>query len=480
MTVDGSIDRTRIARRQRSARALPTVLGLQLHHRIGTGGEGEVWAASAPDGVVRALKLIRPDVVTEPVTFTRRAESLARIDDPALVRVLNARVLAAGELAGWGAMVMEHIDGDPLDDAHLGPAAFADLEALALALDRLHDGMWSDSDPLVHRDIKPSNLIRAADDRIVLVDPSSLRSVGGDMTYVGTPLFVAPEVPSGRFGPPADVYSFAATLLALHSGARGDDLAALLGAPEDLDLPTPVIRALSPVPTDRPTRCADLVDTRRTVVLRAETPATDGRPAAGRAGPQTSRTWWRLGLLTAALMPAIVGLLLPSPVMALAGVVGVAGLLAIDPTLRDPSLAWLPQAVARWLARTLDTDDDERDRVTATIHGAGLLPLVPVVAVALGYGSQMVVLGTAGQVAGVATICALGVTWFAVMTADDDSQRVTPARVVLGPLWAAGMTVQAAVRIAVAINDALQPSEQHGGTATSTADGEEAPDPPSG
>ena len=470
MTVDGSIDRTRIARRLRRAGDEPTVLGLHLHHQIGAGGEGEVWAASAPDGVLRALKLIRPDVVAEPVAFTRRATSLARIDDPALVRVLNARVLASGQWAGWGAMVMEFVDGEPLDDAHLGPAAFADLEALALALDRLHDGVWSDGEPLVHRDVKPSNLIRGPGNRVVLVDPSSLRSVGGEMTYVGTPLFVAPEVPSGRFGPPADVYSFAATLLALHSGARNDDLAALLAAPDDLDLPLPAIRALSPVPDDRPARCADLVDTRRTVVLRDPTPAVDAPTG------QTSRTWWRLGLLTAAVVPAIIGLLLPSPLLTLAGLAGVAGLLAIDPAQRDPSLAWLPMAVAQWLARTLETDDNERARVTATIHGANLLPLTPVIAVALGYGPKMVVLGTAGQVAGVTLVCALALTWFTVTTADDGGRQVTPARVVLAPLWVAGMVVHAVARVAVAINDALQASEQRRQTPTEATDDREASD----
>jgi hypothetical protein len=153
VTVDGPIERPRIARRDRAARRLPTVFGMQLLHRIGAGGEGEVWAATARDGSPHAVKLIRPDVVAEPVAFTRRAQALARIDDPALVRVLNARVLGSGEWSGWGAMVMELVEGEPLDDAHLRAAAFADLEPGALALDRRHDGEWSVGDPRGHRDV---------------------------------------------------------------------------------------------------------------------------------------------------------------------------------------------------------------------------------------------------------------------------------------------------------------------------------------
>lgn len=473
MTVEGSTDRTKIARR-RAARVLPTVLGLQLRHPIGTGGEGEVWAAAGRDGVVRAVKLIRPEVMTEPVTFARRAEALARIEDPALVRVHLARVLPTGEWAGWGAMVMDLVDGEPLDHVRLGTAAYAELEPLALALDRLHDGAWSDGDPLVHRDVKPSNLIRTPDDRIVLVDPSSLRSVGGDMTYVGTPLFVAPEVPSGRFGPAADVYSFAATLLALHSGARGDELAGLLADPEALDLPDAVVRALSSAPGDRPERCADLVDTTDTVVVRAVAPdELDGVP-------QTQRTWWRLGLLTLAVLPVVGGLLAPAPALVLAGLAAVAGLLALDPALRDSSLVWLPLACARWLARSLQTDDDERERVTATVHGALLVPFVPLAGVAAGMGSRMVVYGTVGQIAGVCLICALALVWAVVATADGGARRLSVARVALAPVWIVGLLAQALVRVVVAVNDALRAAEERSAEAADDVERAQARDGPTG
>lgn len=472
MTVEGSTEKTSIVRRRRDARRLPTVLGLQLQHRLGSGGEGEVWAAADADGTVHALKLIRPDVVAEPVTFTERAGALARIDDPALVRVLRARVLGTGEWAGWGAMVMELVDGDPLDDAHLGADAFADLEPLALALDRLHDGVWSDGEPMVHRDVKPANLLRTADDRVVLVDPSSLRALGGDMTYVGTPLFVAPEVPTGRVGPAADVYSFAATLLALHSGARGDELADLLAAPDELDIPDAVVRALSPAPADRPERCAELVDTTHTVVVRSEPGTRASRPVLR---PQTSRTWWRLGLLAVAAAPLAAGLLLTIPTLTVGALLAVAALVAIDPAMRDPSIAWLPRSVARWLARTLDADDDERDRVEATVYGALLLPFLPVGGYAAGLGPSMVVYGTVGQIAGVLTVCAVAATWYALATADPDARAAAPARIVVLPLWVAGAFADAVARVAVALNDALRPDEP-AVTAAADVDPEEQAD----
>ncbi len=423
-----------------------------------------MWAAAAHDGVVRALKLIRPDVVAEPVAFARRTGALVRIDDPALVDVLDARVLSTGEWAGWGAMVMELIDGEPLDDADLGAAAFADLEPLAWALDRLHDGTWSDGEPLVHRDVKPANLIRASDDCVVLVDPSTLRAVGGDMTYVGTPLFVAPEVPSGRVGPPADVYSFAATLVALHSGARGDRLADLLADPGALDIPQPVIRALSTMPSDRPERCVDLVDSTDTVVVRSV--AADALAPR----PQTARTWWRLGLVTAAALPVVGGLLLPSAGLALAGVAAMIGLVAIDPASRDSTLPLLPFACARWLVRSLDTDDDQREQVAATVLGALLLPFAPIVAVLAGLGPTIDAYGTVAQISGVGVLCALALVWFALVTIDDGQGRAT-VRIVLVPVWVVGIFAQAVARVALAINDALRDSEQR-----RAPDGVEPPD----
>jgi hypothetical protein len=459
VTVDGSTDRTTVARGDTGARRLPVVLGLQLLHVIGAGGEGQVWAATEPGGSERALKLIRPDVLTDPDTFARRSRDLARIDDPALVRVHRAEVLASGEWTGWGAMVMDLVDGVSLDRMRLGAAAFADLARLATALDRLHAGEWSRGEPLVHRDVKPSNLIRTPDDEIVLVDPSSLRTVGGDMTFVGTPVFVAPEVVTGRFGPPADVYSFAATLVALHSGARGDELAELLAQPSKLDVPQAVISALSDRPDERPTHCVDLIDPEALTVTvvgrRPRIPTTPVEDADAPPPPQTARTWWRLGLLSVAAVPLFAGLLLMMPLVALAGISVTAALLALEPALRNPSLAWLPLAGARWLAWTLDTDDDERDRVTATVHGALLLPLLPVAGVLAGLGERMVGLGTVGQIAGVAVVCALALVWMAVTTAGHADSGLAPIRVMLFPAWVGGVFVQAFARVAGAVIAAL-------------------------
>ena len=473
MTVDGSTDRTKITRGDGGARRLPSVLGLRLRQPLGAGGEGEVWAAVTADGTTRALKLIRPNVLADPKVFARRSRALARIDDPALVRVHRAAVLTSGEWSGWGAMEMDLVEGASLTYARLGAAAFADLAPLAIALDRLHLGTWSDGEPLVHRDVKPANLIRRPDDGIVLVDPSSLRTVGGDMTFVGTPLFVAPEVVSGRFGPPADVYSFAATLVALNSGARGDELAGLLSDPDVLDIPEAVTRALSLRVEDRPQRCTQLVDPEALTVTVVRRPAPEPPQAPM---PQTQRTWWRLGLLSAVAVPLVTGLLLGNPAMAIAGIAALAGLVALDATLRNSSTLWLPLACARWLGQTLETDDDERDRVVATLHGALLAPLAPVVATIAGLGERIGVWGTLGQIAGVAGICALALVWMTTTTAGHVDSGLSPVRVMLFPVWMVGVFAQAFARVSAAVIAALSAAAEHAGDDAEAATKEEPPD----
>ncbi|MDP8971462.1 MAG: phosphotransferase, partial [Actinomycetota bacterium] len=211
-----------------SVQGRPSVVaGLRLVRPVGRGGEGEVWEVRDQRGRRRALKLIRPDVLADDAEA--RGRLLLRIDHPALVRVHRGGRLTAGPLAGWGFVEMDYVDGASLQNAPADSQVLDRLQPLAEALDLLHAGAWSAGLPLVHRDVKPANLIRTPDGRLVLVDPSTLRGVDAtQLTRIGTPLFSAPEILTGRIGPAADVYSFAVTVLALSSGARGGRLADLV------------------------------------------------------------------------------------------------------------------------------------------------------------------------------------------------------------------------------------------------------------
>ena len=282
------------------------VAGLRLLRMVGRGGEGEVWEARDARGRRRALKLIRPESLA--ADAEQRITALLRIDHPSLIRVLRGGRLDEGPLRGWGYLVMDFVDGPSLQDAAPDLAVLERLEPLAEALDLLHAGVWSDGRPLIHRDVKPANVVARSDGSLVLVDPSTLRSLGADtVTRIGTPVFSAPEVLSGRVGPAADVYSFAVTVVALLTGARGEDLVEMVEQIHALDVPDGVRSALALNPADRPASCRAVLEaglaTDPTVLLAApDTPVDDWEGLDQRAADDEpdvvpASPWPWLGLL---------------------------------------------------------------------------------------------------------------------------------------------------------------------------------------
>lgn len=236
---------------------------------LGSGGEGQVWEATRPDGSPCAMKLVLPEVLPAAEEVRDRGRWLVRINHPALVTVTRGGRFTGGDLKDWGFVEMELVEGRSLQQSPPDPKALHHLEGVAEALDYLHAGVWSDGVPLVHRDVKPGNLI-ATRRGLVLVDPSTLRGVDTrDLTRVGTPAYVAPEVASGHFDTRADVYSFAATAAALLTGLRGSQLREIIDKPIGSGLPPGVVAGLHIDPAQRPEQCSHVLD--GTMVVRTQT-----------------------------------------------------------------------------------------------------------------------------------------------------------------------------------------------------------------
>ncbi|MFI8100165.1 serine/threonine-protein kinase [Streptomyces sp. NPDC086023] len=256
--------------------------GYRLLGRIGAGGMGTVYLARREGAATQvALKTLNPELLDQEDLlrrFEREAEVLAMVPG-----AYTARVLDSGVDAGRPYLVMELLDGRPLD-AHLaqqGPVRAPEaLRALALALAVALSGVHRLG--LVHRDLKPANImLTSAGPRLLdfgiaaIVDGTRLTRTGGGP---GTLTYMAPEqFGEAQAGPAADVWAWACCVVCAAHGTSpfaatstgavirrivetGPEPAAL-AAVRSLDpaLAATVARALTRDPASRPADGAALV-----------------------------------------------------------------------------------------------------------------------------------------------------------------------------------------------------------------------------
>ncbi|MFJ6937752.1 serine/threonine-protein kinase [Streptomyces sp. NPDC101132] len=256
--------------------------GYRLLGRIGAGGMGTVYLARREGAATQvALKTLNPELLDQDDLlrrFEREAEVLAMVPG-----AYTARVLDSGVDAGRPYLVMELLDGRPLD-AHLaeqGPVRAPEaLRALALALAVALSGVHRLG--LVHRDLKPANImLTSAGPRLLdfgiaaIVDGTRLTRTGGGP---GTLTYMAPEqFGEAQAGPAADVWAWACCVVCAAHGTSpfaatstgavirrivetGPEPAALAAVRAlDPDLAATVARALTPDPAARPADGAALV-----------------------------------------------------------------------------------------------------------------------------------------------------------------------------------------------------------------------------
>ncbi|MGN9839616.1 serine/threonine-protein kinase [Nonomuraea sp. H19] len=188
--------------------------------RLGAGGQGIVYLATAPDGTKVALKLLRAELAGDAEASERfvREVALAR----RVASFCTAQVIETGLFGGRPYIVSEYIDGPTLADVvrTQGPRSGASLHRLAIgtvtALVAIHQA------GIVHRDFKPSNVVLAPDGPRV-IDFGIARALDFASTLtgaaIGTPSYMAPEqLAEAAPGPESDMFAWACTLLFAASG----------------------------------------------------------------------------------------------------------------------------------------------------------------------------------------------------------------------------------------------------------------------
>ncbi|HEX7085570.1 MAG TPA: serine/threonine-protein kinase [Vicinamibacterales bacterium] len=206
-------------------RQLPArIAHFRILDRIGRGAMGVVYSArDERSGRLVAVKVMTADLEGDRETRERFVRE-ARVAGQLLHRnVIN--VFEMGEEDGRLFMVMELLDGEPLND-HMRRVGQLSLEqALDLMMQTCEGLAVAHAHGIVHRDIKPGNLFLQRDGGLKILDFGVARLANSSMTasgfIVGTPDFMSPEQARGReIDQRSDVFSAGAVFYYMLSGAK--------------------------------------------------------------------------------------------------------------------------------------------------------------------------------------------------------------------------------------------------------------------
>lgn len=244
-----------------------------LDSLLGVGGMAAVYAATGPDGLKVALKILHHEYKDDPkilVRFRREAEVATLVSHPALVRVHEASFVtpvlgdntepsrsdagspddasSAGEEGpttergferdtelvrteeGEPFLVMDLLDGESIRDEWRRKGRTLPLQDALHIAERVVDCLIACHDAgVIHRDLKPANLFRTRDGDIKVLDfgvaqvQGSLVDLNAQGTALGTPAYIAPEQAMGlaaQLDGRSDLFSVGAVLHALITGHR--------------------------------------------------------------------------------------------------------------------------------------------------------------------------------------------------------------------------------------------------------------------
>jgi serine/threonine protein kinase len=199
---------------------------------LGEGGMGSVWVAEQVSvSRQRALKVMRPEIVGDPVhraRFAREAHIGATISSEHVVQVVAAGV---DEARGFPWIAMELLDGRDLASmiSHVGSLPRGTVAEIGAQV--AHAVAAAHAVGVIHRDLKPENIFVARSKRasggehdVKVLDfgiaKLAAEAAGTSSAPVGTPLYMAPEQTEPRAPVTAaiDVWAFGLILYRMLTG----------------------------------------------------------------------------------------------------------------------------------------------------------------------------------------------------------------------------------------------------------------------
>lgn len=199
---------------------------------LGAGALGRTWLAKGADGMLVAVKEIRPELVGQPgfrTRLRRELETAHRIDGPHTAVLLGADTEAREP---W--LARAFVPGVPLGEALAVFGALPEEAVLRLARDLALSLQEIHRVGAVHGSLHPGNIVlssggaRATDAVLArIAEPAEpagyLGADGGRLTHIGwlagAPAFLAPEQAEGlRLTPRSDVFALGTVLVAACAG----------------------------------------------------------------------------------------------------------------------------------------------------------------------------------------------------------------------------------------------------------------------
>ncbi|MGD0090272.1 MAG: protein kinase [Planctomycetota bacterium] len=259
----------------------------KLLKKLGEGGMGAVYLAEDTNaGRQVALKLLPKKHAGDSEflsRFRREARAAGQLNH---VNIVSAHTV--GEEMGHHYLVMEYVEGEPLDKMLKREGSLPCDKALEIVMQVARGLKHAHEHGIIHRDIKPGNIILTPKGVAKILDLGLSKTISGgdEQTFhtqtgvaLGTPHYLSPEQARGDKGIDGrtDIYSLGATFYHLVTGMtpfEGSTAAVImlkhlneqLTNPQDIveDLPDSVahviIRMMAKEPADRYRDCKELLD----------------------------------------------------------------------------------------------------------------------------------------------------------------------------------------------------------------------------
>lgn len=179
---------------------LSPVEGYTLINKLGEGTSGEVWKVEK-NGSIFALKLFKPGYET---TIFAEFDTLCKINHPNIIEEYEI-----GTYEGQPCLVMEYLDGMPLNEINAFDFSISEIETivknLASALQHAHE------QGLIHRDLKPANIFILPNGKVKVLDFGVATPISYNPNaklVAGSYSYMSPEQLAGKINFQSDIWSF--------------------------------------------------------------------------------------------------------------------------------------------------------------------------------------------------------------------------------------------------------------------------------